>query len=98
MRLIRFTALSVAADNAAAAVNSAARFGDRNKKADSRIAAFFMSVSTSMHAFFVVGLGGDTFGYAGSFLPVRQPRLVPASPFGDGERVITAQEGVHHHA
>lgn len=97
MRLI-FTALSAAADNAAVAFNSAARFGDRNKKADSRIAAFFMSVSTPLHAFSVAGLGGDTFGYAGSFLPVRQPRLVPASPFGDGERVITAQEGVHHHA
>ena len=51
------------------------------KKADSRLAAIFTSVCNTIGASFsMAGRGGDTFGYAGSFLPVRQPHHVPATP------------------
>ena len=97
MRLI-FTALSVAADNAAAAFNSAARFGDWNTKADMPLnCGFFMSVIT-LGASFMAGLGGDTFGYAGSFVPVRQPRLVPVTLVWRRVAGFIAHKGVHHHA
>ena len=50
-------------------------------KADSRLAAIFTSVRNTIGASFsMAGSGGDTFGYAGSLVPVRQPRHVPATP------------------
>lgn len=97
MRLI-FTAPSVAADNAAAAFNSAARFGDRNITADSRLAAFFMSVLHPWCVFFMAGLGGETFGSAGSVMPVRQPCLVPASLVWRRAAGLKAHNGDIHHA
>jgi len=40
-----------------------------------------------------VGLGGETFGSAGANVPVRQPRSVPAHPFGDGKRAFNTNVG-----
>ena len=67
--------------NPPALFNSSARFGDRNIKADSRhCAVFFCPSCTTGAPSSMAGRGGDTFGYAGSFMPVRQPCHVPA-PF-----------------
>ena len=67
--------------NAPVPFNSGSEFGDSNSKADSRLAAIFTSVHNTIGApFSMAGRGGDTFGYAGSDVPVRQPRHVPATP------------------
>lgn len=67
--------------NAPVPFNSGSEFGDSNSKADSRLAAIFTSVHNTIGApFSMAGRGGDTFGYAGSLLPVRQPRHVLATP------------------
>ncbi len=67
--------------NAPVPFNSGTGFGDLTTSADSRLAAFFMSVCNTIGApFSMAGRGGDTFGYAGSDVPVRQPRHVPATP------------------
>ena len=65
--------------NAAAALNRAAGFGDPITLADSRLAAIFTSVCNTTGTSSMAGRGGDTFGYAGSSVPVRQPRHAPAS-------------------
>ena len=67
--------------NAPVPFNSGSEFGDSNSKADSRLAAICTSVRNTIGApFFMAGRGGDTFGYAGSLLPVRQPRHALATP------------------
>ncbi|WP_404841966.1 hypothetical protein [Burkholderia vietnamiensis] len=63
------------------AETTAAGFGDLTILADNRRSAVFLRP----HAFARpydqwVGLGGETFGSAGSSIPVRQPRSVPAHP------------------
>ncbi len=68
-------------DNAPVPFNSGIGFGDSNSKADSRLAAIFTSVRNTIGApFSMAGRGGDTFGYAGSLLPVRQPCHALATP------------------
>jgi hypothetical protein len=43
-----------------------------------------------------VGCGGETFGSAGAFVPVRQPRhSLPTIPFGDDVGRLPENEGVH---
>jgi hypothetical protein len=67
--------------NAPVPFNSGSEFGDSNSKADSRLAAIFTSVCNTIGASIsMAGRGGDTFGYAGSDVPVRQPRHAPATP------------------
>ncbi|OVE50618.1 hypothetical protein CBW21_01110 [Chromobacterium violaceum] len=62
--------------------NSTDRFGDLCIEADTRhIGGFFTSVRNTIGtSSSMAGLGGDTFGYAGSSMPVRQPRHAPATP------------------
>lgn len=71
----------------------ATEFGDSDKEADNRqLAVFFrpyIAVSSRGSS------GGDTLGYAGSFLPVRQPcHLLPTRLATGGG--VTAQEGGSH--
>ena len=68
------------AQNSRAAVNPADRFGDLNSKADTAATCgIFYVCHTPLVRLFLAGSGGDTFGYAGSLLPVRQPRHAPAT-------------------
>ena len=67
--------------NAPVPFNSGSEFGDSTTSADSRLAAIFTSVCNTIGASIsMAGRGGDTFGYAGSDVPVRQPRHAPATP------------------
>jgi len=63
--------------NSAVPETAGREFGDSNTMADDRRSAVFLRP----HAFarlLWAGLGGETFGSAGSIVPVRQPRSVPA--------------------
>jgi len=67
--------------NAFVPFNSGTEIGVSNKKADSRQhAAFFTSVISTTGAPSMAGRGGRAARLAGSFLPVRQSRHVPATP------------------
>lgn len=68
--------------NAPVPFNSGAGLGGPNKKADSRLAAIFMSVRITIGAPSMVGRGGGVLARAGSFLPVRQPCHVPTTQLG----------------
>jgi len=61
----------------------------------SRAAAFFTSVHHSF-AFVMVGRGGEAFGPAGSSVPVRQPRHVPAAPRLATDRQASTHTGGLH--
>ncbi len=71
-------------------------FGDSiNNGGQPPHAAFFSSVTPS-RAYFFGGPGGETFGSAGSVVPVRQPRRLARHPsFGD-ERRASINNGGHH--
>lgn len=60
--------------------NSGTGFGDSNIQADSRRMRHFLRPSHATRAPSMAGRGGDTFGYAGSCMPVRQPCHAPATP------------------
>ncbi|WP_159876849.1 hypothetical protein [Aquitalea denitrificans] len=65
--------------NAPVPFNSGSGLGGPNKKADSRLAAIFSSVTSLGAPFSMVGLGRGVLARAGSFLPVRQPYLAPTT-------------------
>lgn len=65
--------------NALVPFNSGSGLGGPNKKADSRLAAIFSSVTSLGAPFSMVGLGRGVLARAGSFLPVRQPYLAPTT-------------------
>lgn len=69
--------------------NHGTGLGGPNIKADSRLAAIFMSVRISIGAPLMAGRGGGVLARAGSLMPVRQPCHVPASPLGGEELGLT---------
>ncbi len=69
-------------------------FGDLRMLADNRLCAVFLRPCAYARLFDQwVGLGGETLGSAGANVPVRQPRSVPAHPFGDGKRALNSNVG-----
>jgi len=72
--------------------NSGTGLGGPNKKADSRLAAIFTSVINTIGAPSMAGSGGGVLARAGSFLPVRQPCHLPASPLGGEEPGFTLKK------
>ncbi|UTH72509.1 hypothetical protein [Chromobacterium sp. IIBBL 290-4] len=66
-----------------------AGLGGPNIKADSRLAAIFTSVRTTIGAPSLAGRGWGVLARAGSLMPVRQPFHVPASPLGGEELGLT---------
>jgi hypothetical protein len=66
-------------NNGNVAFNSATGFGDPSKLADSRPSRLFLRPLHTTGTSSMAGRGGDTFGYAGSNLPVRQPCHAPAT-------------------
>ncbi|WP_131359920.1 hypothetical protein [Aquitalea sp. USM4] len=80
-------------DNASVLFNSSTGFGDPNIEADSRLAAIFTSVRNTIGApISMASRGGDTFGYAGTSMPVRQPCHVLATPVWRREASFTLIE------
>lgn len=76
------------------AETAASGFGDLEMLADDRPSAVFLRPCASARLYDQrVGLGGETFGSAGANVPVRQPCLVPAHPFGDGKRAFDTNVG-----
>ncbi|BCL91934.1 hypothetical protein ACNRBS_10530 [Ralstonia pseudosolanacearum] len=71
-------------------------FGDSiNTGGQPPLGGIFSSV-TPLRAYFHGGPGGETFGSAGSCVPVRQPRRLARHPsFGD-ERRASTNTGGHH--
>ena len=83
--------------NALASLNSEARFGDRNHKADSRHAAIFTSVQNTIGASSMAGRGGDTFGYAGSLMAGSPTPLRACHPrLATGGRSTRPHKEAHH--
>ncbi|MDN7602231.1 hypothetical protein [Burkholderia gladioli] len=73
---------------------ASAGFGDLEMLADNRRSAVFLRPCACARLYDQrVGLGGETFGSAGANVPVRQPRSVPAHPFGDGRRAFNRNVG-----
>lgn len=62
--------------------NHGTGLGGPNSKADSRLAAIFMSVRNTIGAPSTVGRGGGVLARAGSLLPVRQPCHAPTTLLG----------------
>ncbi|MFM0058691.1 hypothetical protein PQR64_24000 [Paraburkholderia phytofirmans] len=76
------------------AETAATGFGDLRMLADNRRSAVFLRPYAFARPYDQrVGLGGETLGSAGANVPVRQPRSVPAHPFGDGERAFNINVG-----
>ncbi|WP_230417491.1 hypothetical protein [Paraburkholderia polaris] len=76
------------------AETTATRFGDLRMLADNRLSAVFLRPYAFARPYDQrAGLGGETFGSAGANVPVRQPRPVPAHPFGDGKRAFNPNVG-----
>lgn len=79
--MIPLACLTSQRDNETVLFNSGTGFGDSNIQADSRLLRHFLRPSHTIGAsILMAGRGGDTFGYAGACMPVRQPRHVPATP------------------
>ncbi|QRO32601.1 hypothetical protein [Chromobacterium violaceum] len=79
-----------------ALVNPSAGLGGPDKKADSRLAAIFTSVvHTICTPFSMAGSGGGVHARTGSFLPVRQPCHLPASPLGGEESGFSSRRRLH---
>jgi len=73
--------ISTVAKNAGVAFNSATEIGVSITKADSRLMRPFLRPSHTIGAsIFMAGRGGSVHARAGSFVPVRQSRHVPATP------------------
>jgi len=72
--------LATLGNNSLVLFNSGDEFGDSNIQADSRLLRHFLRPSnTTGTSISMAGRGGDTFGYAGACMPVRQPYHVPAT-------------------
>lgn len=72
-------------------------FGDPNIEADKPPAGgIFTSVFHTLRVLSMAGGCGACSRMAGSSMPVRQPRILPASPFGDGAVGLIAHRGNAH--
>ncbi|MTD33448.1 hypothetical protein [Paludibacterium denitrificans] len=79
--------------NAPVPFNSGAGLGGLNKKADSRLMRHFLCpLHTIGASFSMSGRGGRTFGFAGSFLPVRQSCYVLGTPLGGEGSSLTLKK------